>query len=409
MTDFVSGSKIPDSAIPAALVPRVGSGAPANMKAMIAKALLPMPPSDLGVALAVLSVNETGDISATATKSITELPSNVVAEIVAAREASHFVLDAFARVLREDFETLRALLKNEACHDDTIRWMARTLHGEILEFISRNQRRLLREPRIIEALIANPGTPTPALAPVIETALRNNVETGRIAGFRELAVAFFGDDVRQIEGKGPLPETEDGELTEVAPIDPEAVQPIETQVLTDLLSKGHAEAAEDPDDSGLIRDPKCLDEQEREAEGDGEVKEERNNLWARIQKMGVADKVRLAVMGDATARSILIRDPKKIVSAAVMKSPRLTLKEVAGYASTKTISEDVIREIARNREWTKNYSIRLALVKNPKCPPTQALTFVRGMRITDIRRLAKARNIPAYVARAAKQSVSRKG
>jgi len=407
MMGFISGSAIPADLIPAGMVPRIGADAPDKMKMLIAKAVVPLPPADLGVALAVLARNESGEVQATAIHSIQDMPSGVRSEILKAKDSAGPVLDVFARVLKDDGEVLRLLVRNEACPDDTVRWMARGLKGEILEFIARNQRRLIRYPSIIEALIANPATPTPTLAPVIETALRNNVETAGIAGFRELAKAFFGDDLHQIEGTGPKPENEAGEIEAPEVLEESAGQGVDTSVMASLLDKGAKEPEPDPNDEMVTREAKSLEDQEK---GEEEEEEEgRNNLWAQIQAMTVAEKVRLAVMGDATARAILIRDPKKVVAMAVMKSPRLTIKEVAGFAATKTISDEVIREIARNREYTKNYSIRLALVKNPKCPPTQALSFVRMMRLADVRRIAKARDVPAYVARAARQSVNRKG
>ena len=399
--EFISGSPVPAHVLPEQLGIRLGPNAGDKIKLMIAKALLPLPPEELGMALAFLSRNETGPIQQHAEASIVGLPSSVRVEIVRSQNVPGEALDVFAHVMRDDGEMLRLLVRNEACYDETVRWMARNLRGEVLEFIARNQRRLLRYPPIIESLIANPATPTPVLAPVVETALRNDVETGRIAGFRELARAFFGDDLNQFQGQGPLKEDEEGQIAEGQSLVSQAEQGASNSAaFEDLLSRGESERAVD-DDEPLIRSAKSL---EKEAEqGDG-----RNNLWAQIQEMSVAEKVRLAVMGDSAARAILIRDPKKVVGIAVMKSPRLTLKEVASFASTKTISDEVIREIAKSREYTKNYAVRLALVKNPKCPPSQALTFLRTLRLNDIRRMAKARDVPAYISRAARQSANRR-
>ena len=51
---FLSGQPIPPDAIPPDFLAKVGPDAPRKLKVMIAKAVVPMPPDQLGVALAVL-------------------------------------------------------------------------------------------------------------------------------------------------------------------------------------------------------------------------------------------------------------------------------------------------------------------------------------------------------------------
>jgi hypothetical protein len=311
---------------------------------------------------------------------------------IAAGQAPGPVLDVYAHALSDDMGLLRALVKNEQCFDETVRWMARHLKGEILSTVAANQRRLIREPRIIEALINNPATPTPTLAPVLETAIRNNVNWGRIPGFKVLAEGFFGD-LSALQDKGPTGEDEE--------LKPEIDSKGDHAVLERLLRSGAEEAArrattgEEGDDLDV------------DSLGEPEEAEKKDTLWAQIQEMGVAERIRLALMGDGTARAILVRDAKKLVAMAVLKSPRLTLKEVATFAQNKAISEDLIREIARNRDWTKNYTVRYALCRNPKCPPSQAMTFIRTLRGRDIKKLATARDVPAYVRRNAKGAMER--
>jgi len=409
---FTSGQAFDASTIPAELLPRVGPDAPAKAKLMVAKALLPMPPDQLGVALAVLARDPDETIAEAAQASLKDLPRNVI-ESLAGGDSPGLVLDVFAHVLSDDVDLLRILIRNEATADETVRWMARSLRGDVLPIIAANQRRLIREPQIIAALVANAATPTPTLAPVIETALRNDVDTSRIPGFKQLAEAFFGDLSRLQGDKAvePAP-VEDEPQAPASPVDeapsltlelaPDAQGGADEAHLETLLRMSAA-APEDEDEDRLLR---RVDHDEPE---DGEEEDERKkSLWGMINDMNVPQKVRLALMGDASARAILIRDSKKTVAMATIRSPRMTLKEVAGFAQNKAIAEDVIREIARNREWTKNYAVRLALVKNPKCPTTQAVNFLAGLRNQDIRNLARARNVPAYVARAAKNILTRR-
>ena len=98
--------------------------------------------------------------------------------------------------------------------------------------------------------------------------------------------------------------------------------------------------------------------------------EERSlSLLAQIQKMNVLEKIKLARFGNAEARGILVRERNKIVASAAIRSPKIKENEVITFAKSRNLSDEVIRVIANNRERTKNYTVKLALVGNPRSPP----------------------------------------
>ena len=106
---------------------------------------------------------------------------------------------------------------------------------------------------------------------------------------------------------------------------------------------------------------------------------------------------------------MLIRDPKKTVSQSVLGSPRLTYKEVATFANDKALDGELIRRIANNREWTKNYAVFHALVQNPKCPPNKTMAFIKNLRRKDLQILANKRDVPGPVRRTAKNMLNKRG
>ena len=61
--------------------------------------------------------------------------------------------------------------------------------------------------------------------------------------------------------------------------------------------------------------------------------------------MGVAERMKAAMKGTKSERAILIRDPNKLVSAAVLSSPKLTESEVENFAKLANVSEEVLRTI----------------------------------------------------------------
>ena len=113
----------------------------------------------------------------------------------------------------------------------------------------------------------------------------------------------------------------------------------------------------------------------------------------------VMERVKLAVKGTREQRTVLVRDPNKMVSAAVMGSPKLTEAEVEGISKMTNVSEDVLRIIANNRSWLRNYAIMANLVRNPKAPIGVSLRLLTRLNSRDIKALARDRNVPDAIRR----------
>jgi hypothetical protein len=120
----------------------------------------------------------------------------------------------------------------------------------------------------------------------------------------------------------------------------------------------------------------------------------RGGLFQKIQSMSVAEKLDLARNAPKEARSILLRDSNKLVQIAVITSPKITESEIIAIANNKQVSDEVLREIAMNREWLRNYQVRLALVNNPKTPLSIAMAQIPYINQRDLSMLAKSRAIP---------------
>jgi len=127
------------------------------------------------------------------------------------------------------------------------------------------------------------------------------------------------------------------------------------------------------------------------------------SLYAQILAMGMAEKVKLALRGNKDARTILIRDPSKLIRRFVLQNPRLTDGEVIAVARNRSAEEELLRTIAERREWMRNYQVRLALTTNPKTPLALALKQVATLAERDLRLLAKSKNVSATVAAQARR------
>lgn len=133
---------------------------------------------------------------------------------------------------------------------------------------------------------------------------------------------------------------------------------------------------------------------EVEAEPEPATVEERASTVQKIAGLTVAQRMSLAMKGTREERSILIRDPNKIVGVAVLSSPKLTEQEVAAIARMASINDELLRMIANTRAWIKSYDVVLGLVKNAKTPLAVSMNLLSRLNEKDLRMLSQDRNVP---------------
>ncbi len=117
----------------------------------------------------------------------------------------------------------------------------------------------------------------------------------------------------------------------------------------------------------------------------------------RINEMNVSERIKLALTGARADRMILIRDPNKMVSMAVIHSPKITQDEITLVVKNRSLSLELITAITKNREWTKNYSIILELAQNPKTPIKNVLGYLNRLHTMDLKTLTRDKNISPVV------------
>ena len=129
------------------------------------------------------------------------------------------------------------------------------------------------------------------------------------------------------------------------------------------------------------------------------------SLLQRLQDMAISEKIKLALRGNRETRSLLLRDSNRMIRRFVLQNPRVGDEEIIAISKNRGADEELLRLIAENRVWTKNYQVKFSLATNPKTPLVLALRFVSGLNDRDVRSLAKSKNVSATVAAAAKRIV----
>lgn len=391
-----------------------------TIKSALARAAVPMPPVDLVATLAFLAYDKDSNIATTVLKTLDGLPYGVLEEGIKETK-SPAVLDALIRRGKLSSDLLILILRNPNCDDASFEFFAETGNGPALGLIAANQLRFVRHPQIVRALYYNSNAGMDMVSRVIETAVRAGADLSIIPGWKQIIESIMGAQFVPQDERGQKttkPETQPENQPELnPPIEPINVQevPIDEntmeKALRDALAEvdGHDTSEKDKDQSDEEEQFMLLllmsAEAEEGAKGITEEAEEdeNNSLWMKIEHMNVPQKVRLALVGSAFARSILIHDQRRPVFMAVLESPKLAENEVVSYASDKGLNEEIIRKISRNKEWVRLYSVKKALVLNPKTPPITASQLLNYLTKRELRIIGKSHDIPGYISRKARQ------
>lgn len=167
--------------------------------------------------------------------------------------------------------------------------------------------------------------------------------------------------------------------------------------------------ASDPEIAAVLegRDAIGLEPDMLSDAGPGPAK--RESLFVRVRKLPVAARVKLALTGNKEARQILARDGVKLVQGCVLRNPRFTLEEALAMAKNRSLAGELLKVIGEEKDWVRNYSVRLALVQNPKTPLQTGLGLLHGIHDRDMRLIAKSRNVSSVLQAQAKRNLLRKG
>jgi hypothetical protein len=132
---------------------------------------------------------------------------------------------------------------------------------------------------------------------------------------------------------------------------------------------------------------------------------ERLSAIQKVSTMSVAERVQTALKGTREERLLLIRDSNRMVASAVLQSPKLSESEVEAVALMTNVSEEVLRIIGTKREFVKSYTVIHNLVKNPRTPLPTSLMLLGRILTTDLKRLARSKNIPDALRKAAQRQL----
>jgi hypothetical protein len=380
---------LPPGAIPPAFAKAVDPAGPAPGRMMAARAMAPIPPKALIPIIYQLHLDPDPKIAAAAAKSFANLDDKLLAPVLGDPLPAQ-VLEALAHVLAQRFSVAEKLLLNRAVPDSAFTWVAEhTEDANLINVVVENQERLLRDHGIVRALKRNPKALRSDLDKAIDFLVREGV---------------FLDDV---------PEFEDAFL-KLGKADQLALLKnvtIGDEHLSERERKKAAELGLSADEF-IVSGADTLSDEEREAildelaDMDGEGREEPDWLKTPFMKLPIPIQIKMAMTGPHEKALEALNSPNRVVAGSAIRNPKIKENDVVKISRSKTMHEDVIRYICNNGDWTKSYTVKFNLVQNPKTPPSLMSRWLPLLRTSDLKSLAKSKQVPSNVALMAKRLMS---
>jgi hypothetical protein len=349
--------------------------APLAAKMMAAGGVIPgLAAGDVVTVIALLTEAEAPEIASKARATLQKLPGPILTGALGA-DLEPSVLDLLADAYAGEADVVERLLRMPRIGGSALEILAERADEKIGEIVATNEQRLLENPRVIEKLYMNKRVRMSTADRILDLAVRNGIE---------LAIPAFKEASQAIKNELIAERSEEPTFDDLTARD---VEQIATKIALD----------------SAVEDTHVVDD-----EGVETVQEKLLPLHARLADMSIAQKIRRATLGTSAERLLLVRDTNRLVATAAVQSPMLNESEAARISASRQVSEDVLRLIAVNREWTRSYQIKLNLVSNPRTPFSFASRLVPHLHDHDVRSLSKNRNVPASVQQLARQQMSRK-
>jgi hypothetical protein len=352
----------------------LGPSAPAPLRLMGARGIAPgLKPDAIVTLVCAFAVGPDPTLAQTARETLESLPQPILQGAFAA-DLQPAVLELLAEAQFGDGAVVSRLLAARQISSTALELVAERATENIGEIVAASDSVLLRFPRVIEKLYMNRRVRMSTADRLIDLAVRNKLELN-IPAFKQAAAAIQNQLI--------------AEPTEEPTFDDELFQKAEE------LAKG-------------VPDELDEDTHEVDDEGEEQVKEKFLPMYAQIAQMTITQKIRRATLGTGAERMLLVRDTNRLVATAAATSPLLKEGEAARIAASRNVIDDVLRIIARNRDFVRSYQVKLNLISNPRTPFTFSSRLIPHLRENDLRSMSKSKNVPAAVQTAVRQQLMRK-
>jgi hypothetical protein len=316
------------------LVEQVREGTNRQLLLLAADGVIPVERSELLRLQVWLARSEDAEIAQHAARALGRIEPSALAAIAADvdPETLDGLVDAVAHPL-----VLEAALQRRDLEVKTLRRLATWIPAELQEILLIRQEDLRRNPEILDALETNPY-----LTPYTSRLLRE---------YREYLLPQRQGPARAIE--------------------PEFIEEVTEEIVERAIRAAavHIPTKGDYDEStGLTEN--------------------------QVRGLPLPVRLKLAFGASKTLRNILLRDQSPQVALTALNRSAISEHEVEQLCNGRSVSEEVLIEVSRHREWMGKYRILLSLVKNPRTPVNISTQLLSRVSARDLKILQVDRNVP---------------
>ncbi len=320
---------------------------PRQVRLFAAQGLLPISREELLGLQCVLSSDPDEELARLAAESVQGEELGTILDWLQAQPPEPLVLDQLIRV-REEEAIWAAVAAHPTVSDETLRVIAKNATPMVQDIIITNQVRLLGCLEILDELRANTQV--------------NQVVLRRVREFEEEFIQKVLAKEEAAAKAGPSVE--------------------------DAIEALHAIGAHIPKELTM---PYPLTEDEELADA---IRRAGESVHSKLLKMSVHERIICALRGTREERALLINSRNRLIQRSVLACPKLSDSEIEQFASSRSVAQEVIKLIADNSRWLRQYPVITALAMNPKTPVYTAKSILPRLNLRDKMRVSRDRNLP---------------
>jgi hypothetical protein len=355
---------------------------PAPMRMMAARAMAPIPPKYLVPIIYQLMMDPDAKIAAAAEKSFRSLDERLLAPVLTDPGVAPQLLEALCHTVMNSLAQVEKLLLNKLTPDGGFVWIAEHAEDEkVINVVVENQQRLLRNHDIVRGLKRNQKVLRSDLDRAVDFLVREGVFLADVPEFEDsflrLGKQEMLDALKNVKVTREDLSASDQEKVDAGGLTPEAV---------------------------LFGDDRELSDEDVDAVADGkDPKTSMTDVGGPLSSYKLPVQIKLAMTGNHVRAIEALMSPNRMVAGAGIRNPKVRENDIVKISRSRTMHEDVIRYICNNGDWTKSYSVKFNLIQNPKTPIPLVLRWLPLLRASDLKQLAKSKQVPSHVSIQAKR------
>jgi len=375
--------------LPESLKKLLNPQTPTGLKMLAIKGTVPLKPVEYLIFLYQMQFDGNEELRSLAEKAFAELPPKILIPAVS-QNLPPEVFQKIATVHRSNNAVIEKLITNNAVSDETIEMIAGYVDEKMLDIIARNQVRILRYPKIIKAIVENPNATASQKSMVVEFAIKSKIDLSKI----DIDVNTGVSEQERCSEISPVSEVQKaGEAVEAK------------EVLTAPVEGSVAGTTQHETDSASRREElikKYNIPREFYDESVPLPEEMEKKLVEELETMSEDKQMAIVEVGRHRIKQLMVRSPIASVAIAVVKHPDITPDDIYKIAQDRAAHTEAIKAICTNRDYIRVYNIKLKLALNPKTPVPMAMAFVRSLRLSDLKNIAKNNSVSKILQNTAK-------